>query len=89
MGIGTEGLDVADLILADEGVREHLELPHTHVIQRACGTETGSYLRIIDSCITQLKAQGPARTCNESKEGEEEGVPVQIGQCSAGQQGLL
>ena len=25
-------------------------------------------LRLIDSCITQLKAQGPSRTCNESKE---------------------
>jgi len=30
------------------------------------------YLRLIDSCITQLKAQGPSRTCNESKEEEEE-----------------
>jgi len=29
-------------------------------------------LRLIDSCITQLKAQGPSRTCNESKEEEEE-----------------
>ena len=29
------------------------------------------YLRLIDSCITQLKAQGPCRTCNESKEEEE------------------
>jgi len=28
-----------------------------------------------DSCITQLKAQGPSRTCNESKE-EEEDAPV-------------
>ena len=28
-----------------------------------------------DSCITQLKAQGPARTCNESKEEEEEEGP--------------
>ena len=37
-----------------------------------CGTEVGSYLRLIDSCITQLKAQGPSRTCNESKEEEEE-----------------
>jgi len=27
-----------------------------------------SHLRLIDSCITQLKAQGPSRTCNESKE---------------------
>ena len=35
------------------------------------GTEAGSYLRLIDSCITQLKAQGPSRTCNASKEEEE------------------
>jgi len=28
----------------------------------------GLYLRLIDSCITPLKAQGPSRTCNESKE---------------------
>ena len=33
-----------------------------------------TYLRLIDSCITQLKAQGPSRTCNESKEEEEEEV---------------
>ena len=31
-----------------------------------------SYLRLIDSCITLLKAQGPSRTCNECKEEEEE-----------------
>jgi len=31
-----------------------------------------SYLRLIDFCIFQLKAQGPSRTCNESKEEEEE-----------------
>jgi len=31
-----------------------------------------SFLRLIDSCITQLKAQGPSRTCNE---GKEEGAP--------------
>ena len=36
------------------------------------GTEAGSYLRLTDSCITQFKAQGPSRTCNESKEEEEE-----------------
>ena len=34
-------------------------------------TEAGSYLSLIDLCITQLKAQGPSRTCNESKEEEE------------------
>jgi len=36
------------------------------------GSEAGSYLRLVDSCITQLKAQGPSRTCNESKEEEQE-----------------
>ena len=36
----------------------------------------GSYLRLIDSCITQLKAHGPARTCNESKEDEEDSTCV-------------
>ena len=36
-----------------------------------CGIEAGSYLRRIDSCITQLKAQGHSRTCSESKEDEE------------------
>jgi len=42
------------------------------------GSEAGSYLRLIDSFITQLKAQGPSRACNESKEEEEvsvEGAP--------------
>ena len=29
-------------------------------------------MRLIDACITQLKAQRPSRTCNESKEEEEE-----------------
>jgi len=34
------------------------------------GSEAGSYLRLIDSCNTQLKTQGPSRTCNKSKEEE-------------------
>jgi len=38
------------------------------------GSEEGSYLRLIDSCITQLKAQGPSRTCDESNGEEEEGT---------------
>ena len=37
------------------------------------GSEEGSYLRLTDSCTTQLKAQGLFRTCNESKEQEEAG----------------
>ena len=39
-------------------------------------TILGSYLRHTDSCITQLKAQGPSRTCNGSKEEEEEDHPL-------------
>ena len=34
--------------------------------------EAGSYLRLMDSCITQLKDQEPSRTCNESKKEEED-----------------
>jgi len=36
------------------------------------GSEEGSYLRLIDSWITQLKAQAPSRTCEESTAAEEE-----------------
>ena len=37
---------------------------------RPCQYET--YLRLTDFCITQLKAQRPSRTCDESEEEEEE-----------------
>ena len=40
---------------------------HERVAVQVCGTEAGSYLRLIDSCITLLKAAGPSRTNNESK----------------------
>ena len=54
-----------------------------HFTEMCCGTEAGSYLRLIDSCITQLKAQGPSRTCTESQEEEEEG-PARVEQPSRG-----
>jgi len=42
-------------------------------------------LRLIDSCITQLKAQGPSRTCDESKEGRKDrGVSVHGERCVDG-----
>jgi len=34
-------------------------------------TEAGSYLRLTDSCITQLQAQGHSRTCTESHKAED------------------
>ena len=39
-----------------------------HQISEPRETEAGSHLRLIDSCITQLKAQGPFMTCDGSKE---------------------
>jgi len=41
------------------------------------GSEAGSYLRLIDSCATQLKAQGPSRTCNKSKK-KKKGSDLQL-----------
>ena len=38
---------------------------------------TSSVRCLIDSCITELKAQGPSRTYNESKEEEEE-IPLHL-----------
>ena len=62
----------------------HAPLTHTHVFgSQAVGilgvceqrlssvSEAGSYLRLIDACITQHKARGPSRTCNESTEEED------------------
>jgi len=36
------------------------------------------FLRLIDFFITQLKAQGPSRTCNESKEEEVQDVVCRV-----------
>ena len=44
-------------------------------IDRGPACVGSSCLRRVDSCITQLKAQGPSRTCDESKE-EEEDAPA-------------
>ena len=35
-----------------------------------------SYLRLTDSCITQLEAQEPSKTCDEIEEGEDEHLAV-------------
>jgi len=48
------------------GSRRSLSLQGVRL--RGRNLEAGSYLRLTDSCITQLEAQGPSRTCNESKE---------------------
>ena len=70
-----------EVTLPNIGVPHYMGVPHRvtypyplrysgdSLMQSA--SEAGSYLRLMDSCITRLKAQGPSRTCNESKEEEE------------------
>ena len=69
-GVATEGAglllhleDLGRAVQRQDAVLAHLPGSRDHY-------EAGSYLRLIDSCITQLKAQGPSRTCNVSKEEE-------------------
>ena len=52
------------------------------------GSEAGSYLRLIDSCIAQLKAQRPSRTCSDSKEEEEEEENAEEEEAEAEEEGL-
>jgi len=55
---------------------------NNHFTEMCCGNEAGSCLRLIDSCITQLQAQGPSGICNESKE-EEKDTQVHVLRCRA------
>ena len=63
------------LKLSDARVSDLVDARWALGVDRHCRlvAAAGSHLRLIDSCITQLKAQGPSRTCNESKEEDEEG----------------
>jgi len=61
--------------------RHSSQFKNNNFTEMCSGSEAGSYLRLIDSCITQLKAQGPAISCNKSKEEEEEGLRVQGSVC--------
>ena len=44
------------------------QFQNNHLTGMYSGSEAGSYLRLTDTLITQLKAQGPSRTCSESEE---------------------
>ena len=48
----------------------HHRIEDNYFTETCSASEAGSYLRRIDSCITQLKVQGPSTTCNGSKEEE-------------------
>ena len=68
-------------------------IKNNHFTGMCCGTEAGSYLRLIDSCVTQLRAQGPSRTCNQSKEEKKDSRTSDIRACGrrevAGPGGVL
>ena len=66
------GAAVAGGIRHHQRPREDIAPPGPTGTPPVCGV---GYLRLINSCITQVKAQEPSRTCNESKE-EEEGFGV-------------
>jgi len=59
---------------------EEFEVPpqNNHCREMCSGSEAGSYLKLIDSCITQLKAQGHSRTCNEGEEEEERSLEREV-----------
>jgi len=73
------------------------QFKNNHFPEMCCGSEAASYSRLIDSCITHLKAQGPSLSlrlkdlkdlkdlggCNESKE-EEEDLLVDEGPAAPG-----
>jgi len=69
-GRGVRGVHQACIDLSGRSLSTSSQLENNHFTEMCCGTEAGSYLRLTDSCITQLKVQGPSRTCNESKEEE-------------------
>ena len=52
--------------------RGQWQTQNNHFTEVCRGFDVGSFLRLMDSCFTQLQAQKPSRTCDESKEEEEE-----------------
>jgi len=61
-------LNISHLIIqiSNVSLSEQAKFGDVAICQARLTVPEGSYLRLIDSCITQLKAQGPSRTCNES-----------------------
>jgi len=61
---------LGDFLVSREGVGGVVNL-RTTTSQKCAVVPMRARIRLTDSRITQLKAQGPSRTCNESKEEDE------------------
>ena len=46
--------------------RRALQFKNKYLTEMCSGSAEGSFSMLADSCITELKAQGPSRSCNES-----------------------
>jgi len=68
LGFRVWGLGLPGAPILARTDRYSSQFKNNYVAEMCSGSQAGSYLRLIDSCITQLKAQGPSRTCDESKE---------------------
>ena len=69
-GRGVTHLDIQGAGAPSNHVLDELDVLWCAVRPSALAAVQGSYLRLIDSYITQLKPQGPSRICNEGKEEE-------------------
>ena len=76
----TQQPDNAALALSVNGDQDTVfsQCKNDHFTEMCCGNEEGSYLRLINACITHLEDQGPSRTCNESKEEESDNVALAL-----------
>ena len=57
-----------DRLDSDLWLKHSSQSKNNHSTEMCSGSEAGPYLKRIDSCMTQLKAQGHWRACDESND---------------------
>ena len=63
---GTRAVQRERVLSESEHDCQHETLVPVTTAEMCSDSEAGSYLRLINSCVTQLEAQEPCRTCDES-----------------------
>ena len=76
LGFRVWGLGLPGAPILARTDRYSSQFKNNYVAEMCSGSQAGSYLRLIDSCITQLNAQGPSRTCDVSKGLGLPGAPI-------------